>query len=101
MAFATAVWGKKTVLFPSTLEGEADGIQKSDCFHISTVLWKCGKILTPLCQGAKDQTHFHHHEKKKSTLYGKRVTVSSVNNCMCCGWPLKYKVNQLLLGLVK
>lgn len=40
-------------------------------------------------------------KKKKPTLYGKGVTVSSVNNCMCCGWPLKYKVNQLLLGLVK
>lgn len=70
MAFAAAVWGKKAVLIPSTLEGKADGIQKISWFYISTVLWKCGKKFTPLCQGAKDQTHFHHHEKKRnSSIY--------------------------------
>lgn len=49
---------KKAVLIPSTLEGEADGIQKINRFHISTVLWKCGKMLSPLYQGAKNQARF-------------------------------------------
>lgn len=65
---------KKAVLIPSTPEGEADGIQKLIVYTLATILWKCSKIFTPLCQGAMDQTHFHQHGEKNSiasTLYGK------------------------------
>lgn len=53
-----------------------------NCFHISIIPWKCGKILPPLCQGAKDQTCFHRVEKQSNI-----PSLVQQMSCVCCGWP--------------
>lgn len=89
--------GKKAVLIPSTLESKADGIEKVNCFHISIIPWKCGKILPPLCQGAEDQTCFHRVEKK--IKYSLPCTANGLGTAGCAVGGHQCRVNQLLLGL--